>query len=155
MPRISVFPLSPILSGSWSRPLPLALLLALLAVAAACGSGDSGLSKLGDPLVLPVGGSIEVDTGDENVLVQFMSLDGDSRCPSGVQCIVAGEANITLAITLEDGGRRAFPVVVPPGGSVRSEVAGYALTLDSLFPDPPPQSVDVNIYRAELTLTRP
>ena len=61
---------------------------ALFLVAVACGSesDNSGLSKLGDPLVLSVGGTIEVDTGSENVLVQFLSLDGDSRCPSGVQC---------------------------------------------------------------------
>ena len=155
MSRIFAFPRSPAIRRGWRRPFLLAPLMALFAIAAACGSSDSGLSKVGDPLVLSPGGSIEVDAGEENVLVQFVSLDGDSRCPSGLQCIVAGEAFITLAITLEDGGRRAFPVIVPPGGSVRSEVAGYALTLDSLFPDPPPQNVDTNIYRAELTLTRP
>ena len=69
--------------------------------------------------------------------------------------IVAGEATITIGLTLADGERRAFPVTVPPGGSVRSEVAGYVLTLTDLFPDPPPERMSDSLYRASLILTRP
>lgn len=136
------------------RLIPL-VMAALFIAAVGCGSSGSGLSGLGDRLVLSAGGSIEVDTGDERVLIQFISLDADSRCPQGAVCVVAGEAMITLGLTLEDGSRRAFPVTVPLGASVRSEVAGYALTLTNLFPDPPPQNVDEALYRAELVLTRP
>ena len=138
-----------------SRRLLLPFFAVLIIAAAACGSGGSGLSGLGDKLVLPVGGSIEIDTGDGRALIQFISMDADSRCPSGVECIVAGEATITLGLTLEDGNRRAFPVTIPPGASVRSEVAGFVLTLTILLPDPPPENMSPALYRAELELTRP
>ena len=133
--------------------LPIFAMLFIAAVA--CGSGGSGLPGLGDKLLLPTGGSVEVDTGDERVFIQFLSVDAESRCPQGVVCIVAGEATITLGLTLEDGGRRAFPVTIPPGASVRSEVAGFVLTLTSLLPDPPLGSMSESSYRAELVLTRP
>ena len=127
----------------------------LIIAAAACGSDAEAISGLGDKLVLPIGGSIEVDAGDGRALIQFLSMDADSRCPQGVQCIVAGEATITLGLTLGNGDRRAFPVTIPPGGIVRSEVAGLVLTITSLFPDPPLQSMSNTLYRAELVLTRP
>ncbi len=137
------------------RLLLLPFFTVLIIAAAACGSGGSGLSGLGDKLVLPIGGSIEVDTGGGKALVQFISLDADSRCPQGMECIVAGEATIILGLTLEDGSRRAFHVTIPPGASVRSEVAGFALTLTVLLPDPPPENMSPALYRAELELTRP
>lgn len=137
------------------RRLLLPFFAVLIIAAAACGSGGSGLSGLGDKLVLPVGGSIEVDTGDGRALIQFISMDADSRCPRGDECIAAGEATITLGLTLEDGSRRAFPVTIPPGASVRSEVAGFVLTLTVLLPDPPLVNMSPGLYRAELELTRP
>ena len=111
------------------RRLLLPVFAVLFIAAAACGSSGAGLPGLGDEIILSIGGSIEVDTGDGRALIQFLSVDAESRCPQDVQCIVAGVATITLGLTLGDGARRAFPVTVPPGASVRSEVAGFALTL--------------------------
>ena len=153
-------PLNPKIINSTGRMvrrkwLILAVFAVLSIATVACGSGGPALPGLGDELILAVGSSIEVDTDDGRALVQFLLVDADSRCPRGAQCIVAGEATVTLGLTLEDGGRRAFPVTVPPRGSVRSEVAGFALTLTSLLPDPPLESRSASLYRAVLTLTRP
>jgi hypothetical protein len=142
------------------RPSSYRLLLAALTgmivmLAVACGSdGPAKGPKLGTPFTLSVGSFVEVDVGDENVRVDFMGLQADSRCASGVTCITAGQAEIFLALTGEDGQRRTFPVNVPPKGSVISEVAGYSLRLEHLLPDPPPLGVDETLYRAELVLTR-
>ncbi len=127
----------------------------LIVAAAACGSSGPDLPGLGDEVTLAVGGSIEVDTGDGRALIQFISLEADSRCRQGVQCIAAGEATIILGLTLEDGARRAFPVTIPPGGGLRSEVVGFALTITALLPDPPLENMSESLYRAVLNLTRP
>ena len=129
--------------------------IAVLIIAmTACGSSEPVLPGLGDSVSLSVGGSAEFDTGDGRALVHFISLDADSRCPSGAQCIVAGEATITLGLTIGDGDTLAFPVILPPNASVRSELAGFTLTLTSLLPDPPPERVSDSLYRALLVLTR-
>ena len=127
----------------------------IVMLAIACGSdGPAKGPKLGTSFTLSVGAFVEVDVGDENVRIDFMDLQADSRCAAGVTCIVAGEAEIVLALTGEDGRRRSFPVSVPPKGSVTNEVAGYNLRLERLLPDPPPLGVDESLYRAELILTR-
>ena len=124
-------------------------------LAVACGSdGPAKGPKLGTPFSLSVGGFVEVGVGDENYRVDFIGMQADSRCAAGVTCIIAGQAEILLALTGEDGQRRTFPVNVPPGGSVTSDLQGFSLLLERLLPDPPPAGVDSSLYRAELVLTR-
>jgi len=126
----------------------------ILMLAVACGSGCPAKGpKLGTSFSLSVGSFVEVDVGDENYRVDFIGIQADSRCAAGVTCITAGQAEILLALTGEDGLRRTFPVNVPPGGSVTSDLLGFSLRLESLLPDPPPVGVNSSLYRAELVLT--
>jgi len=139
------------------RLLFLALTGMILLLAAACSSEgviESPNPKLGDEFTLSVGSFVEVDAGSEHQRVDFVGILADSRCAAGVTCITAGQAEILLALTGEDGERRTFPVNVPPRGSVNSDLNGFQLRLERLLPDPPPLGVDATLYRAKLVLTR-
>ena len=129
---------------------------AAMLLTAACGSTNDldPKLKLGDTFTLSIGAFVEVDAGEENYRVDFIGMIADSRCGAGLTCIVAGKAEIILALTGEDGARRSFPVNVPPDGSVSSDLEGFRLRLERLLPDPPPPGVTSELYRAELILTR-
>jgi hypothetical protein len=83
------------------------LLLALLATTSACMSTSQPSPAVGAP------GSIEVSAGqsfdlaagqeaqirDTPVTVRFISVNQDSRCPSDVQCVWAGDATVRLGLS--------------------------------------------------------
>jgi hypothetical protein len=50
---------------------------------------------------LHVGQSATISS--ENFTITFVSVTGDSRCPTGVQCITAGQVTCSLDVTLGEG----------------------------------------------------
>ena len=73
------------------------LLLASIALLAACSRATSAPAevKAGQSIQLAEGQSARV--GNSTVTVQFVTAN-DSRCPSDVVCVSAGEAVISLAL---------------------------------------------------------
>ena len=71
------------------------LVLLLLAVALACCGRDGSAAALDTPIQLAPGQSAVFN--DDNLQVQLVGVS-DSRCPSDVTCLWAGEAAVRLAI---------------------------------------------------------
>src|SRR3954468_19268812 len=72
------------------------LLSSICAVAlAACGR-DGSAATLNAPIQLAPGQSAVFDA--ENLEVKFVGIDTDSRCPSDVACVWAGEVIVRLSV---------------------------------------------------------
>ena len=71
---------------------------------AACGRGGA-TATLAAPIQLAPGQSVKLE--DARFEVQFNSIASDSRCPSDVACVWAGEVLVQLAIRNEGRTTRA------------------------------------------------
>lgn len=133
--------------------------LSLLAVAAltACGPADPqpdgrpspSVTMVGDTafLELPVGRS--ADNGE--ISVTFETVTEDSRCPTGVQCVWAGNASVRL--TLESGDEAEVVVLGSALEPRQATFAGYTLTLRDLVPRPASeQPLDRAAYVARIAI---
>ncbi|HJN91378.1 MAG TPA: hypothetical protein QGF05_01475 [Dehalococcoidia bacterium] len=107
---------------------------------------------LGDQVTLRPGGDIAVT--DTILSLTFNNVTSDSRCPTDVQCITAGEATINLTATLEDQPE-PLVIVVTPVGPVTVTVGAFEVTLLELTPAPLSTAViGPNEYRIRLRVER-
>jgi hypothetical protein len=92
---------------------------------------------LGKPFNIAQGQTMQ--TADNALTIHFDEVSGDSRCPTGVQCIWAGRADCiftlskgsaTQTITLSSGD-------FSQGGSAEAAFSGYTITLNDLSPPKP------------------
>jgi hypothetical protein len=70
-----------------------------VALAACGGSANSLETALNSPVQLAPGQSAVIN--DEKLEVQFVGISSDSRCPSDVTCLWAGEVVVQLAVRSE------------------------------------------------------
>jgi hypothetical protein len=75
------------------------LLILILLFSLACTS-DRVTASLGEQFTLPAGKSAVI-TG-ESLKIKFVEVTGDSRCPTGVQCIQAGDVKCLMLISYLD-----------------------------------------------------
>lgn len=68
--------------------------------------------SLGKEFTLPIGETIDIE--NENLSIKFVEVVGDSRCPTGVECVWAGEAQCRLRFNI--AGSLADMIIVQPGG---------------------------------------
>jgi hypothetical protein len=118
-------------AGSRAGLLLVYVFFSLLAVGFRCGSPIE--VSFGQAFTLKPGQQAAISR--EKLVIRFVSVPEDSRCPKGEQCLVEGKARVTLEISV--GG--AAPVSVDLGtseGSREMDVAGFQLTLVSLEPFP-------------------
>ena len=81
------------------------LLVATFAANAACAPIiDVNTFSLGDSFSLAVGQSASVD--GEDLVIKFIDVIADSRCPSGVECIWQGEVACLVEITHSGTGQQ-------------------------------------------------
>jgi hypothetical protein len=133
-----------------ARPLPV-LLLFLLA-AAACGevTGPSA-ARLAEPFVLGVGEVALIEP--QNLLVGFESVSSDSRCPSDVDCITAGDAAVELWLRRPPSARETRSVHSDASQGASAEYDGFEVELLSLEPLPRSDApVAADAYRARLVV---
>lgn len=69
------------------------------------------------------------------MVVRFVAVPEDSRCPKGEQCIVAGKARVALEISV-DGGTPTEVELGTAEGHGEMDVAGFQVTLAGLAPYP-------------------
>jgi len=110
---------------------------------AACGR-DGSAATLNAPIQLAPGQSAVFDAG--NLEVTFLAIDSDSRCPSDVACVWAGEVIVRLSfrkdhrtkeLTVKGNESLAvdgfvvsvLEVLPPPKSSQRIAPADYRVTL--------------------------
>jgi hypothetical protein len=86
--------------------------------------------------------------------IKFLAVTEDSRCPTGVDCIWAGNAKVKVQII---GSVRSqvfeFNTNLGPKGDIFD---GWAITIDNLTPHPAADKpVDARLYKVKFTIERP
>ncbi len=126
--------------------------LALCALLLAC-DGDNAT----DPefLRVPLGSAFKVFPGDvasiqgTDIVVQFLTVSTDNRCPPELTCIVPGDAEIDLRVSGVGEGRRAITLHTNTAEGPNSDAVGnYVLQLVWLDPASLPRRMDT--YMATL-----
>lgn len=86
--------------------------------------------------------------------IKFLEVTEDSRCPTGVNCIWAGNAKVKVQVI---GSHRSqifeFNTNIGPKGDVFD---GWAITIDELTPYPHAnKEVDKKTYKVQFVVSRP
>jgi hypothetical protein len=136
------------------KKLFLALTTVLLVGVALAGCGESAASPgLGQKFTLKVGESATIVS--ESLALKFDDVISDSRCPSDVQCIRAGEAEVKLIAT--QAGVDTALILVEQGLTSGLNVVDYKnYTIEfrlTPYPVSTRQLTDSD-YRLELTVTK-
>lgn len=86
------------------------------------------------------------------ITIKFVSLADDSRCPTDVQCIQAGNAKIQIQVKKVGSGTKNFDLNTNDNPQVVS-FAGYTIKLIDLNPKPA-SNIRINRfgYRATFTI---
>lgn len=124
-----------------------------LASSTACASvSPTPLQSVGQDFSLAVGKSVSIQ--DTDLVVRFDRVLNDSRCPSDVQCVSAGDATVQVALTL--GSTTASRYELHTDGT-REVVSGqYRVTLVDLKPVPTStRPVKADEYVMVLRISRP
>jgi hypothetical protein len=107
--------------------------------------GDLVKASLDSDFKLPVGKTVEIKT--ENMLIKFDKVISDSRCPSGVTCVWAGEAKCLLRVTQD---QKTSEITITQTGSSESTGSGFLDKYQVVFKlDPYPaayKTIDPNDY---------
>jgi hypothetical protein len=91
----------------------LTISLLLVATGLSCTIGKIAAS-LGQEVTISVGKTTIINS--EKLKIQFVGVEGDSRCAKGVECVWAGEAKCRVIITYQ--GAKTDVVLTQSGGSV-------------------------------------
>ncbi len=133
------------------------LLTVIVVGALACASGSTASDNEeitpGEPFRLAVGE--EVSLSSEDLMVRFVGVAGDSRCPTGVNCFWAGDAAVEVRLTRGD---EETSVTVHTHGDQRfprqAEAFGCTVHLEDLTPYPSTKAeIAPEDYVATLKLT--
>ena len=114
----------------------LVIMGSLLAVAALACAIESSSSPVEGTLRIPNG--MGFGGSDDGIVVQFVEVTGDSRCPANVQCVRAGEAYVKLVVTVDSGPAQESVVEIASQVQPTFNVDRFTITLLELQPDPPP-----------------
>jgi hypothetical protein len=109
-------------------------------------------ATLDQPFVLRVGQSATV--AGEGLTVSFQAVPSDSRCPTGVQCVWAGNAVVQVVLS-KDG--KAFGAELNTSLEPTSvDYLNYNVALVSLAPYPSSKGgpISQSQYRATFVVTR-
>jgi hypothetical protein len=130
----------------------LAAVLPLLPAGLACsGSSDYVTASIGREFTLPVGKSVSF-TGEE-LSLKFVEVTADSRCPTGVQCIQAGEADCRMQVTYK-GLTMELNFIQPGSSQATQKFVQYTINFRV---EPYPQAgkqIKKSDYRLVMTVTK-
>jgi hypothetical protein len=115
-------------------------------------SADKITASLGQEFTLPVGQTASLE--GESLSIRFVEVISDSRCPEGVECVWAGEAQCRLRLTV--AGSPAEMIVVQPGGDVGAKEYFIQYKIDFLL-EPYPQEgqpIAPSDYQLIMTVTK-
>ncbi len=131
------------------------LLMVSILLPAGCTVENSNDIKasLGQEFILPVGQTATIN--GEGIAIKFESVNGDSRCPTGVQCIWTGEAKCQMSIT---HGGSTYKVTHTSSGSAEASAQdffnGYKVSFKLLpYPEAGKQIASTD-YRLRMTITK-
>ncbi len=130
------------------------LVLTLSAARGAAAPGAAPVEvKPGDSFGIPLGG--EVGIAGTKVVVGFVAVLEDSRCPKGEQCITAGSARVVLRVRAGADSPVDVELATMRGPS-EAGAAGLRLRLVALEPHPVAgKSIDPRSYLVKVSVTEP
>jgi hypothetical protein len=130
------------------------MLVAVAGLVGACAASNNGPTQPGaaTKVTLQPGSQQTPFTG---LYVSLISVSNESRCPTGVQCVWQGDAEVKLGVS-SDTFDISAPITLHTGVEPRqAEARGYVIRLDSLKPYPTSQTpIAQGDYRAFVTVTR-
>lgn len=91
--------------------------------------------------------------GDDELVIRFIEVVNDSRCPTGVQCIWAGEVSVKVEIEYKS---QTKSMILTQSGSGESETRflDYMISFDvQPYPEAEKQLKDAD-YQLLLVVTR-
>lgn len=107
--------------------------------------------NFGDAVTLSPGSSLVID----DVTLVFEGVESDSRCPSDVVCVRAGEAVVALVLT-SGGTSQDVVIEIPPMGQSSQSVSGIIVTGTALAPEAlSTREIAKADYRLTMVVTRP
>ena len=91
--------------------------------------------------------------GRGEIMIKFLSVEEDSRCPDGAACVWAGNAKVKVKIGYRKGDARIFTfnTTMGPKGD---QFAGWAIDLTSLTPAKRAGAKSRLPYTATFSVTR-
>jgi len=122
-------------------------LIAILALA------TIGMAQKTETLTLKRGQQKRAANGE--IILKFVSVLEDSRCPTDVNCVWAGNAKIEVIISDKNGGSKKSVMNTTTGGPLGDQHNGWAIYLTSLTPLPKSgKSTKKKSYVATFNITR-
>ncbi|TJY55173.1 hypothetical protein E4T66_21110 [Sinimarinibacterium sp. CAU 1509] len=138
------------LGGTGALALGLGLALGMSGLTA-CSNDPADAPVLDQEFKLAYGKQAQLK--DAALTLDFVSVDEDSRCPSGGECVWAGQARITL--NAEELGAEPAALAFTLHGTETAVYREYTVQLLQLDPYPSVQHhPDNDEYRATLVVTR-
>lgn len=129
------------------------ILLASCAPMAGASAPQAPAVPLGESFTLAPGDTAHV--GPERTGVSFDAVIADSRCPTDVQCIRAGEAVVRVVVAGQGQPAETVELQTTPNRD-QVAVSGYTLTLTRVLPEPNTKvRSKASDYRATFTLAKP
>ena len=112
----------------------------------------SAMAQLVDTITVRVGK--QAPAKHSGLKIRFLEISEDSRCPSGVNCIWAGNARVKFEVTNRGGGNRSLEANTTTGPK-GDQFDGWAIELVSLTPRPTKKGKPAkNLYIATFSVTR-
>lgn len=130
----------------------LVLVLGLGLIASACGSEPEVIARLDQDFILKVGQSALIET--EGLEIKFVEVVSDSRCPTGVTCVWAGEATALVNIKYRDTGYSKHLVQPGHGEEGKADFLNYELKFDVQPYPRAGEKTDKKDYRLQLEVER-
>jgi len=112
--------------------------------------------ELDKHFVLAMGEQVQLIS--EDLTIEFLSISTDSRCPTGMQCFIAGWVTVVVLIH-KDGDRLGeFTLsngdLVDESDAAERQIGNLTIHLLSVHPYPQAQSsIQDKDYTAELSIT--
>jgi hypothetical protein len=107
---------------------------------------------IGSPFTLAPGELAEI-VGEQRV-VTFVEVASDSRCPTGVRCIYAWTAVLSLEWLTPETGPEPFVVSFGGRDAQANQFWPYVVHVTVLVPEPvSDRAIDASAYRATLEVT--
>lgn len=123
-----------------------------LTLMAILGIGSVAMAQKTESLVIKRGHQKSAANGE--VILKFLSVIEDSRCPTDVNCVWAGNAKVEVLITDKRGGSKKV-VMNTTTGPAGDQHNGYAVYLSGLTPSPKGRkAINQRNYIATFNVTR-
>ncbi len=139
----------------YAKFLVLAAALAAVIVAGCVSEAPAKLipisARLDEPFKLGIGQAAEIRL--ESIRISAINVTSDSRCPSDVQCIQAGEA--TVLVDVAKNGKSLAMLNMTTAGAAPKFVDGYSITLATVEPYPKStQRIQPSEYAVTLVVSK-